>query len=125
MTAESRGRGRPPVYYLTDGTPLLDAVRQRGLNRVTVYSRIRRGLSPDEAVSVDALLKGKRPVYHMSDGRPLAQAIRENDCSRRCVYYDVKAGASPDEALAAVVGRRQAVQRRRDAARARRLGLSD
>lgn len=118
-------KGPRPVYHLTDGTPLVDAIKARGLNAVTVYSRIRRGLSPDEAVAVDLLPKGKRPVYHLGDGRPLAKAIRESDVSRRCVYSEVKAGASPDEALGSMIDRRANARRRRDVFRARRLGLSN
>lgn len=80
------------AYFLSDGTPLGDAIRAQGLNKVTVYSRIRRGLSPDQAVAADPLPKGKRPFYRLKDGRPLARAIRESGVSRRCVYYAVKAG---------------------------------
>lgn len=124
MSSEKRGRGRAPSLRLSDGTPLLAAIQERGLNRVTVYSRIRRGLSPDEAVAVDALPKGRPPVMHLSDGRALVDAIRDDGVSRRCVYYAVKSGMTPDAAFASVLDRKRNAAARRAYFRARR-GLSD
>jgi hypothetical protein len=121
----SAARGRRPVYFLADGTPLGDAIKARGLNKVTVYSRLRRGHSPDEAAAVDPLPKGKPVTYRMRDGRSLSAAIRQADVSRRCVYYEVQAGLSPDDALASIADRMDRARLRREHFRTRRLGLSD
>lgn len=104
MTKAS-GRGRQPSYFLSDGTSLIDIIASRGLNPVTVYSRMRRGMSPDDAVSLNGPRIGRRPVAFLADGTPLADAIRAAGVSKRCVYQALEHGSSPDDALASIVNR--------------------
>lgn len=117
-------KGPRPVYYLTDGTPLVDAIKARGLNAVTVYSRIRRGLSPDEAVAVTARPGGRPSVHRLKDGRALSDAIRQADVDRASVYRAVGAGLSPDDAFSRVQAHEERARLRRQYFRDLRAGLS-
>lgn len=107
-------KGRPPVYFLKDGTPLIDAIPASGVKPVTVYSRIRRGASPDDAVSPDYRANGRPPVNFLKDGSALADGIRKVGVCKRNVYRRVKDGMSPDAALsAAAAAPRRALNSRR------------
>lgn len=107
-------RGPRPVYFLKDGTPLIDAIAASGLKPITVYSRIRRGASPDDAVAPVFRANGRPSVNFLKDGSPLADAIRKNGVCKRAVYRFVQRGLSPDAALvAASTSIRRAVDPRR------------
>lgn len=101
---KSTSRGPRPIYFLKDGTPLIDAIAASGLKPVTVYSRIRRGASPDDALLPVCLPNGRPSVNFLKDGSPLADAIRKNGVCQRAVYRFVQRGLSPDAALVAASG---------------------
>lgn len=106
-------RGPRPVYFLKDGTPLIDAIAASGLKPITVYSRIRRGVSPDDAVSPDFRRQGRVPVNFLKDGSPLADGIRKAGVCKRTVYHRLREGLSPDDALSSVGLPRRASYSRR------------
>lgn len=80
-------------YFLSDATPLRQAIRLSGLPERMVYARIARGWSPDDAVSIPkggmrpaatvavALDKGRSPARRVVQGdeaqRPAAVSIRK------------------------------------------------
>lgn len=105
---KSSKRGPRPVYFLSDGTPLKDAIAASGLKPITVYSRIRRGASPDDAVVPDFRPKGRAPVNFLKDGSPLVDGIRKAGVCSRTVYHRLSEGLSPDDALSSVGAPRRA-----------------
>jgi len=96
---KSSPRGPRPVYILSDGTPLADAIARSGLAPVTVYSRIRRGVSPDDAVRPEFRRRGAPLRLFTSDGRPLADKLGAASVARESVYRRIRSGMSPDDAL--------------------------
>lgn len=97
--ANNTPRVQRAVYFLSDGTPLLDAIEARGLKAQTVYSRIRRGASPDAAVGAVQRPAGRRPRLFTADGAALCSKLGAASVGPRAVYHRISRGLSPDDAL--------------------------
>ena len=102
--AINQARGPAPAYFLADGTALIDAIRARGLRPQTVYARMRRGASPDEAVSATPRI-GRPPRLMLADGRAFCDAVSGSGADRHFAYLKRQKGASPDAALSLLVAR--------------------
>lgn len=78
---------RKRARVLADGTPLIDAIAVRGLNRATVMSRIyRRGLTTDQALAFE------QSQLKCSDGRQAVVVAAENGISANTFWVRVTRG---------------------------------
>lgn len=104
LSRRSEAVNRSIIYRLPDGTALVDAARQRGVALVTVYARLRRGYSVEDALS-GGRPAGRPVVHRMDDGSPVVDHLRDCAATRRAVYRalagDAVRYASTDEIVAA------------------------
>lgn len=96
---------RSVTRRLADGSPLCLASLPPGVSLQTVYSRLKRGWSADDAVRRPFVPRVQRRRKHfLSDGRPLLDAARSLGVPRGRVLSRVARGWSPDDAVSVPKG---------------------
>lgn len=86
-------------FALSNGQTLSEASAASGIPLNTLYHRIERGMSPDQAVAEGRRARGRASRIKLQDGSFLSAAVRSAPVDRCTVYRRVRLGTSPDEAL--------------------------
>lgn len=98
-SAAQGGKAAMPV--LSDGREALPVAKALGLSPHTYRQRLRRGMTPDEALRPVGMVRRGGPVKPvlLADGRPAWPIAKAAGVSAQAFHYRLKAGWSPDDAV--------------------------